>query len=134
MTPTQQPPVQPEQQPQQPRPTSGKENNKAFFFALGGVALVLAIVLMFNFVGPPGPGQDVDLTNQKASSSSQPATAPAPAQSPSTQETVTPARGDTPNSPGREAVGAPAGGTAPSAMEPPSGVASQPAAPASAAQ
>ncbi len=46
MTPTQQPPVQPQQPPQQPRPTSGKENNKAFFFALGGVALVLAIVLM----------------------------------------------------------------------------------------
>lgn len=133
MTPTQQPPVQPQQPPQQPRPTSGKENNKAFFFALGGVALVLAIVLMFNFVGPPGPGQQVDLMNQKAGSSSEPGAVPA--QAPSENGTVAPTRGDTPTAPGLEAIGAPAGGTAPSVMDPPSpGMASQPAAPASAAQ
>ncbi len=127
-----------------PRPTSGRENNKAFIYAVCGAGLVLAIVLAFNFAGPPGPGRNVDLTNPSPAGAPTEQSSPtAPSAPPSTSgstDTVAPQRGDTPASPGREGVGAPVGGSAPAPVQTPSpnasapGTGSAPAGTASAAQ
>lgn len=113
-----------------PRPTSGRENNRAFIYAVCGAGLVLAIVLAFNFAGPPGPGREVDLTNPTPRAASAPAQAPSTQPASPTTDTVTPQRGDTPTPPGRESVGAPVGGNAPAAAVPPATAASAPASPA----
>lgn len=106
--------------------TSGRENRKLFYFAIFGAALVLGIVLAFNFAGPPGPGRKVDIVNPAPRSDAPVA--------PELSSPVGPQRGDTPNTPGREAIGAPKGG---SAIGHPAPVGSAPAAqnaPASAPQ
>ncbi|MDP3230512.1 MAG: hypothetical protein Q8N13_21415 [Acidovorax sp.] len=108
--------------PSTPRPTSGKENNKVFIFAVAGAAVVLGIVLAFNLLGPPGPAGEVELTNQKpntpASSSQSPSPSPGSQTSPAAAGTTVPLRGDTPHAPERQGVGAPAGAsTGPAALD-----------------
>jgi hypothetical protein len=102
--------------------TSGKENQKLFYFALGGAALVLALVLGFNFAGPPGPGQRTDIVGSQGA----PKDAVSPAATPGLTAPLGAASGaqgrggsaeapraDTPNSPGRENIGAPKAGGSP---------------------
>ena len=95
--------------PPTPQPTSGKENNKVFLFAVAGATVVLGIVLAFNLLGPPGPAGEVELTNQKPSTPASSTQSPESPTSPAAAGNTAPQRGDTPHAPERQGVGAPTG-------------------------
>lgn len=131
-----------------PRPTSGRENTGLMYFFIGAAVLALLLVLGFNMLGPEGASR-TGIADGPAQSSAGPTTGgPSPSAGSSTGSsagspggatgtgtqgqsgstggaagTAAPApAADTPTPPGRESVGAPAGGAPQSGQARPPGI------------
>ena len=84
--------------PNHPQPTSGRENNRVTYWFAGVAAVVLALVLGFNLLGPRGAPSSGAVDG--------PARASAAAGDRSTSQ---PQASESPTSPGKETQGAPQG-------------------------
>lgn len=124
-----------------PQPTSARENSGLMYFFIGAAVLALLIVLGFNALGPEGAsrtgvgdgpaqshsgpttgGPSPDADARAGAGAAGPATAGQAAGAGTTVVAPTPQVGDTPTPPGRESVGAPAGGAPQAGQAVPEGI------------